>query len=84
MAGPPTPPPTTITELEDAARAEPVAEPPPSTVPSTEHDPYRNIFLTIAELASQFDFARLIQIAENSDVNVRPARQMTISPDLDV
>ena len=84
MTGPPTPPPTTITELQDAARAEPVAEPPPQTALSTEHDPYRNIFPTIAELASHYDFTRLIQTAENSDLNVRPAKQMAISPNLDV
>ncbi|RDB21421.1 COP9 signalosome complex subunit 8 [Hypsizygus marmoreus] len=75
MAGPPTPPPTTATELQDEARgntsAEPIPPPPAAlpTTPPTKEDAYQYIFPTIADLASQSDFHGLIQVAEHSDLN---------------
>jgi COP9 signalosome complex subunit 8 len=69
--GPPTPPPTTATELQDEARGNLNVPPPASTAP-TKQDPYQHIFPDIADLASQSNYQDLIQTAEISDLNVWP------------
>jgi hypothetical protein len=73
--GPPTPPPTTVTELQDEARGNAIV--PPPVVPasaegtvSTNQDPYQQVFPGIADLASQSNYHDLIQTAEISDLNV--------------
>jgi COP9 signalosome complex subunit 8 len=72
--GPPTPPPTTATELQDEARGNSTVPPPvPASAEgtaSTIQDPYEQIFPAIADLASQSNFHDLIQTAEISDLNV--------------
>jgi COP9 signalosome complex subunit 8 len=69
--GPPTPPPTTATELQDEARGNSSVPPPASTAPTNSKlDPYQHIFPAIADLASQSNFQDLIQTAEISDLNV--------------
>jgi COP9 signalosome complex subunit 8 len=71
--GPPTPPPTTVTELQDEARENPTVQPPPSsssTTAPTKQDPYQVVFPAIADLASQYNFQGLIETAEISDLNV--------------
>lgn len=67
--GPPTPPLTTATELQDEARGNSSVQAPVSTVP-TKQDPYQHIFPAIADLAAQSNFQDLIQSAEISDLNV--------------
>jgi len=74
--GPPTPPPTTATELQDEARGNSIVPPPVSTAP-TKHDPYQHIFPAIADLASQSNFQDLIQNAEIGDLNGDSDRQST-------
>ena len=70
--GPPTPPPTTATELQDEARESLSIQSPPSSssIAPTKQDPYQLVFPAIADLASQSNFQDLIETAETSDLNV--------------
>ena len=76
MAGPPTPPPTTATELldEEKDRAPSVAPAPPvqspQEAPQPQQDPYQLVFPTIADLASKGDLHELIHVAEHTEIVV--------------
>lgn len=71
--GPPTPPPTTETEIQDQARVAvenlPTASAP--TMPSTTQlDVFQTAFPAIVDLASRSNFQNLIQVAENANLQV--------------
>ncbi|KAG5719599.1 hypothetical protein E4T56_gene8948 [Termitomyces sp. T112] len=87
--GPPTPPPTTETEIQDQARV--IAEiPPTATTPllpaSAQPDAFQAAFPVIVDLASQSNFQGLIQVAENAnlqsdaDTNRRLTRLLVLGP----
>lgn len=81
--GPPTPPPTTETEIQDEARTN---QPPPAVAHATEpatvtvpvpqpvpQDSYERKFPNIVGLASQGNWKELIQFAELSELVVQSA-----------
>jgi COP9 signalosome complex subunit 8 len=80
--GPPTPPPTSATELQDEARTRaPVASPAASaapvasattttTQPRQPTDAYQYILPKLVNLAAQNDFGALVRLAEQTDLNV--------------
>lgn len=78
MVGPPTPPPTTAAELRDEARTAASTTHPATTAPSTASQPrpdnFQYRFPAIVEATSKKDYKRLIQIAEETDLNVRSPR----------
>ena len=86
MTGPPTPPPSSDLEIQDAARNTVPPEAAPG-VPQTTHLPangaqptspttalqqnrYRNHFQSIAALAAEEKYAQLIKFAEDIDMSV--------------
>jgi COP9 signalosome complex subunit 8 len=75
--GPPTPPPTSATEIQDAARTIVPPVPAASTsapVPAPQaarQDGFTQIFPEIASLAAEKQYPRLIRLAEAHDVAVR-------------
>jgi hypothetical protein len=76
--GPPTPPPTTAVELIDEAREKamntqpaPVATEPQQQQQPSGHDPFQEMFPTITNLAAQGKFLDLINVAEQTEINVR-------------
>jgi COP9 signalosome complex subunit 8 len=81
MTGPPTPPPTTATEMADEARTsaavvnEPSAVVPPPASPSqpkqVPQDTYQLLFPTLGNLAYHNDYKQLIDVAERNDLKVR-------------
>lgn len=73
--GPPTPPPTTETELHDQARmpvSSPVADNAvPLQVESTARpETYRQFLPIIGELIAKKDFEGLVRVAETVDIQV--------------
>jgi COP9 signalosome complex subunit 8 len=73
--GPPTPPPTTAAELIDEAKAR--GTNPARPVPTSDHlpsssknDPFLLAYPTIASLATQGKFHQLIQVAEETELDV--------------
>jgi COP9 signalosome complex subunit 8 len=81
--GPPTPPPTSATELQDEARTRaPVASPAApaapvasattttTTQPRQPTDAYQYILPKLVNLAAQNDFGALVRLAEQTDLNV--------------
>ncbi|KAG6854718.1 hypothetical protein C0991_002431 [Blastosporella zonata] len=87
--GPPTPPPTTEAEIQDEARAS-AENPANATItafasaspPSIQPDAFQATFPTIVNLASQSDFRRLIEVAENANINVCDPTTQTRLPDI--
>ncbi|KAJ7085677.1 COP9 signalosome [Mycena belliarum] len=92
-AGPPTPPPISETEIQDATRtvvpplpaastSAPVPEAAPP--PQARQDNFTQIFPQIASLASEKNFRELIQVAELNDVasdgDRQPSRLLLIAP----
>jgi len=79
--GPPTPPPTTQTEIQDANRTVvPPAEPSssaPAAPSQTRQDAYQTSFPRIVELASASDFKGLIKYAEYVDITADAERHFT-------
>ncbi|KAG6877733.1 hypothetical protein C0993_004550 [Termitomyces sp. T159_Od127] len=67
--GPPTPPPTTETEIQDQARVA-VEDLPPPVPSTTQLDAFQTVFPTIVDLASEANFQSLIQVAENANLQV--------------
>ncbi|KAL0946812.1 hypothetical protein HGRIS_012981 [Hohenbuehelia grisea] len=75
--GPPTPPPTTAVEIEDAAKADQVAVQPKVETSSVaalaivppRQDVYQVAFPAIVDLALRHSFKDLIQLAEGKDLN---------------
>ncbi|KAF5330341.1 hypothetical protein D9619_005489 [Psilocybe cf. subviscida] len=87
--GPPTPPPTTETELHDQARmpvSSPVADNAvPLQVESTARpETYRQFLPIIGELIAKKDFEGLVRVAETVDIQVyndhSPSRLLTVTP----
>lgn len=90
MTGPPTPPPTSAIELEDAARAsgapdvaqtaapQPADPTAPISVQPVAFAPnaYRQAFSTILNLAAHERYQELVDVAEFSDLNVRSSRRL--------
>jgi hypothetical protein len=85
--GPPTPPPTSVTELQDEARtrapiaspAAPVASATTVTQPRQSTDAYQYILPKLVNLAAQNDFGALVRLAEQTDLNVRKkSRRKTV------
>lgn len=80
MTGPPTPPPTTATEMADEARtsapivAEPSTAVPPPAAPvqpkQPAQDTYQLLFPTLENLAYQNNYRQIIDIAERGDLKV--------------
>jgi hypothetical protein len=73
--GPPTPPPTSATEIQDQEKdktlnsgPETSPDPPPQSQP--RQDPYELTFPTIAHLAAEGEFHELIRVAEQTEMNV--------------
>ncbi|KIK08237.1 hypothetical protein K443DRAFT_672732 [Laccaria amethystina LaAM-08-1] len=81
MVGPPTPPPTTAAELRDEARTAASTTHPATTAPSTASQPrpdhFQYRFPAIVEATSKKEYQRLIQIAEETDLNANGDRQPT-------
>ncbi|KAJ7217136.1 COP9 signalosome [Mycena pura] len=88
-ASPPTPPPTSATEIQDATRT---VVPPlptsgsvsaPSPTPQGGHDPYTQIFPQLSSLASEKNFTGLIRMAEAHDsayADRQPTRLLLTAP----
>ncbi|KAJ7681769.1 hypothetical protein B0H17DRAFT_869821, partial [Mycena rosella] len=91
--GPPTPPPTSATEIQDATRTVvpplpaaststpvPAAAPPPQT----RQDAFTQIFPQIGSLAAENDFLGLIHVAETHDIasdgERQPSRLLLTAP----
>ncbi|TFK42460.1 COP9 signalosome [Crucibulum laeve] len=79
---PPTPPPTSATELQDEAREKPSSGPSTSTpvpqpTPEVKQDLFQHRFPTIADLAGKGKFYDLIQAAEETDLSAPGERQST-------
>ncbi|KAJ6618863.1 COP9 signalosome, partial [Mycena sp. CBHHK59/15] len=81
--GPPTPPPSSATEIQDATRTLVPPAPAASTSapaataqpPQARQDSYTSIFPQIGSLASERKFTELIRIAEFTDMNGEAERQ---------
>jgi len=79
--GPPTPPPTSATELQDEARSQapsntvqPVSTPraAPQAIQSRQlSDVYHRVLHKLANLAGHNDYQALVRLAEKTDLNVR-------------
>lgn len=75
--GPPTPPATTPVELQDEARANSsiqVLPTNPPSAPSTSSslpEGYQNALILMADAISRKDYSTLVDISENTDINVR-------------
>ncbi|EAU88732.2 hypothetical protein CC1G_01105 [Coprinopsis cinerea okayama7 len=88
--GPPTPPPTTSVELQEAAQASASAQEQGSTsqpapLSSTNPDDYQRALPVIREAASRCDWDALISRAETVDVTAtsgdsQPTRVLVVSP----
>ncbi|KAF7311348.1 CSN8-PSD8-EIF3K domain-containing protein [Mycena kentingensis (nom. inval.)] len=78
-AGPPTPPPTSATELQDAARASVPPSASSSSVPAAARAPdiLQQLFPSIASLASEQKYKELIRFAEYNDIGTEGDRQAT-------
>jgi COP9 signalosome complex subunit 8 len=70
---PPTPPPTTATELQDQSRSQPQAPSSNPTNPpsSSTQDSFPATFPLIVDLASKTQYRELVVKAEETDVLVR-------------
>jgi COP9 signalosome complex subunit 8 len=82
MTGPPTPPPSSETELLDQARTDAIAPAPPAAATSAPaatpqtsqtkqppQDVYHFVLPKLASLAAQSDYSELIRVAEHADLN---------------
>ncbi|KAG6898275.1 hypothetical protein C0992_000720 [Termitomyces sp. T32_za158] len=87
--GPPTPPPTTETEIQDQTRVAAENLPTaltPSMPSSTQLDAFQTAFPAIVDLVSRKDFQSLIQVAENvnlqsdADSDRRLTRLLVLGP----
>jgi len=80
MTGPPTPPPTTATEMADEARTStPIVAESSTAVPSpvtpvqpkqAVQDTYQLLFPTLEDLAYQNNYRQIINVAERGDLKV--------------
>ncbi|KIM86180.1 hypothetical protein PILCRDRAFT_816104 [Piloderma croceum F 1598] len=87
MTGPPTPPPTTATEMADEARtsapivAESTTAVPPPTAPvqpkQPAQDTYQLLFPTLENLAYQNNYRQIVDVAERGDLKGESDRQFT-------
>ncbi|KXN92185.1 COP9 signalosome complex subunit 8 [Leucoagaricus sp. SymC.cos] len=85
---PPTPPPTTATELQDQSRNQPQASssnpPAPASSLSTADDSFPATFPLIVDLAGKAQYHELLLRAEETDVlsnsSRSPSRLFTVSP----
>jgi len=70
--GPPTPPATTATEIQDEARSNPSTVDSPATQNASQNRPeqYQSVLLLIGEAISAKDFVHLTRIAEEADIHV--------------
>lgn len=69
--GPPTPPPTTATELQDEARENPLpAEAASSLLQNPTEQHYQHILASIIEAISNKDYPLVINIAQETDYDV--------------
>lgn len=85
MASPPTPPPTSATEMADEARTSipatidprpaqtpvaPVTVVAPTQAKQGQQDSYQLLFPTLANLTLQDDFKQIVAVAERGDLQV--------------
>ena len=72
--GPPTPPPTTATELQDEAREHlPVAE-ASTSLPQNRTEHYDHVLTSIIEAISNKDYSQVISITQETDYEVFDVR----------
>ena len=73
VLSPPTPPPTSTTELRDAARAQETVEnaAQSSLSQGSTADPYQMHFPGVVDLVSRSDYQGLVQFAEERDSMVQ-------------
>jgi COP9 signalosome complex subunit 8 len=68
--GPPTPPPTTATELQDEARENPSTVEASTSLPQNRPEDYQHVLASIAEAISKGDYSRVTNIAQEADYEV--------------
>jgi len=68
--GPPTPPPTTATELQDEARENPPIAEPSTSLPQAMTEHYQHVLASIIEAVSNKDYPQIINIAQETDYDV--------------
>lgn len=82
--GPPTPPPTTATELQDEARENPPIAEATTSLPQNRTDHYQHVLASIIEAISNKDYPLVINIAQETDYetidNRQPSRLLIIAP----
>lgn len=67
---PPTPPPTTATELQDEARENPHIVEVSIPLPQNRTEHYQHVLASIVEAISNKDYAQVINIAQEMDYDV--------------
>jgi COP9 signalosome complex subunit 8 len=68
--GPPTPPPTTATELQDEAREHPPVAETSTSLPQNRTENYQHVLVSIIEAISNKDYPQVINIAQETDYEV--------------
>lgn len=68
--GPPTPPPTTVTELQDEAREHPPVAETSTALPQNRTENYQHVLASINEATSNKDYSQVINIAQETDYEV--------------
>lgn len=68
--GPPTPPPTTATELQDEARENSSTVEASTSLPQNRPEHYQHILASIVEAISNEDYSRVTNIAQEADYEV--------------
>jgi COP9 signalosome complex subunit 8 len=70
MNGPPTPPPTTATELQDEAREHPPVAELPTSPPQNKTEHYQHVLASIIEAISNKNYSQVTNIAQETDYEV--------------
>ena len=68
--GPPTPPPTTATELQDEARENTSTVEAPTSLPQSRPEHYQHVLASIAEAISNKNYSQVTSIAQEADYEV--------------
>ena len=68
--GPPTPPPTTATELQDEARENPSTVEASTLLPQHRPEHYQHVLASIAEAISNKNYSEVTNIAQEADYEV--------------
>ena len=68
--GPPTPPPTTATELQDEARENPSTVEAPTSLPQSRPEHYQHVLASIVEAMSNKNYSQVTNIAQEADYEV--------------